>query len=275
MEATEIVISEDKEASHSIKKETTEKKQFSLYIFLLLSFLIVLLIIVIFIENKSLKRINSELLRVKEIQIKQHQQHIITNQFLLSTISWSDRRTILLLFMRDCIVSSWKETKLKNNIEEAYIIAESIVKECEKYENIDPLLILSLQYVESNFNKYAISKAGALGICQIMPSTGKLIAGYFNIEYSNEKMFNIEVNTKFAIKLIDFLYSTYQNWEQTLADYNGGPWQAYYYKNDKSKLSLETLNFVPKVLSKKKEYDSLFLNYKIDEKIKEYTTINK
>lgn len=221
----------------------------------------------------SIKVISSfyiELRDIKRVQSEQFEQHLVTNQFLLSTIDWSSRRTRVILFMRDCIVEQWKNKGVKYNIEEAYAIAESIMKECDNYEYIDPFFVLALQCIESKFNRLAVSPMGAIGICQIMPTTGKLLAGYFGIEYTDSLLFNLRINIKFAVKLIDFLYSQYSNWEQVLADYNGGPWQAYYYRYNKSKLTEETKNFVPNVLKKKGEYDSLFMKYKIEEKINNY-----
>jgi soluble lytic murein transglycosylase-like protein len=209
--------------------------------------------------------LNREMVKIRQVQDEQFNRHVETNQFLLSTIDWSARRMKLILFMRDQIVDEWKRIKQQVNLDEAYLISETIVKECENYSYIDPFFILSTQFVESSFRKKAISPVGAKGINQIMPATGRLLAGYFGIEYSDSLLFNIQTSTKFAIKLFDFLHVQHNSWDVVLADYNGGPWQAYYYLKDKKSLAKETSEFVPKVLKRKEVYDSLFVRYKIND----------
>lgn len=228
---------------------------------------VIVLTLVITALGYLLNMINKDLSQIREIQNEQFSRHIETNQFLLSTIDWSNRRMKLILFIRNQIVEEWKRTGRKVKHDEAYLIAETIVKECENYSYIDPLFVLSTQFIESSFNKRAISEVGALGINQIMPTTGKMLAGYFGMEYCDSLLFNISVSTKFAVKLIDFLYSQYNDWEIVLADYNGGPWQAHYYKKNKRKLATETAKFVPNVANKKKMYDSLFIQYKVDDQM--------
>ena len=228
---------------------------------------VVILALVIVALGYTLNMINKDLKQIKEIQNEQFSKNIETNQFLLSTIDWSTRRMKLILFIRGQIVEEWKRIGIKIKHDEAYLIAETIVKECENYSYIDPLFVLSTQYVESSFNKKAISQVGAIGLNQIMPSTGKLLAGYFGIQYYDSLLFNIKISTKFAIKLIDFSYSQYNDWEAVLADYNGGPWQAHYYRKNKAKLAEETAKFVPNVMKRKKMYDSLFVQYKVDDQM--------
>jgi soluble lytic murein transglycosylase-like protein len=213
--------------------------------------------------------LNRELTEIKQVQTDQFVRYTETNQFLLSTIDWSSRRSQLTLFMRDQIVKQWKKSRVKVDLDEAYLLSEVILKECDNYPYIDPFLILATQCIESRFTKGAKSPAGALGMNQFMPATGRLLAGYFGMEYSDSLLFDIKVSTKFAVKLFDILYAQYHDWGVSLADYNGGPWQAYYYKSKKDKLVEETKNYVPNVLSKKGEYDSLFVRFKIEERIKE------
>lgn len=211
------------------------------------------------------KNLKQEMSIIRQTQDEQYSRHVETNQFLLSTIDWSARRMKLILFMRDQIVSEWKRISQQVNLDEAYYISETIVRECENYSYIEPFFVLSTQYIESSFRKKAISKVGARGINQIMPSTGRLLAGYFGMEYSDSLLFNIQTSTKFAIKLFDLLYAQYNQWDVVLADYNGGPWQAHYFLKDKKSLAKETSDFVPNVLKRKVMYDSLFLRYKIND----------
>lgn len=217
--------------------------------------------------SHEMTEINDRIMNIKDIQQQQFIRHIETNQFLLSTIDWSSRRIRCTLFMRDEIVREWKRIGIKLSIDEAYLIAETNLKECESYSYIDPFLILAMQCVESGFTKKAKSPMGALGLNQIMPSTGRLLASYYKLSYSDSLLYDIRTSIRLSVKLFDILYAQYKDWELVLADYNGGPWQAYYYTKNKSKLSPETKKYVPNVLAKKKQYDNLFLKYRLEDKI--------
>ena len=186
---------------------------------------------------------------------------------LASIISSASVTSLIFYLSRDQIVEEWKRIKHKVNFDEAYIIAETVVKECESYSYIDPFFVIACQNVESSYRPGVMSAAGAIGLNQIMPSTGRLLAGYFGIEYTDSLLYNIQVSTKFAIKLFDILYAQYKSWEVALADYNGGPWQAYYYRKKRESLAKETEAYVPNVLQKKKQLDSAFSKYKINEEM--------
>ena len=207
---------------------------------------------------------NIEIKKIKIGQQEQYKEAKKTNQFLLSTIDWSSRRQKLILFMRDEIVSKRNSIKKPIHLEKAYIIAENNVYECEKYSSIDPLLLLATQNVESNFDDSIVSPKGAIGLNQLMPSTARLLCLALNITYRKYLLYDIEVNTRLAVRLLDILYAVYENYEVVLADYNGGPYSAFYYKNDKSKLNPETTKYVPKVMSMYKNYKLKYENYRID-----------
>ncbi len=211
-----------------------------------------------------------ELSGIKSTQEGQFKQHQATNQFLLSTINYSNIRTKLTLYMRDVIIEEWLRIKAPIDMDAAYKIAETNVKECENFPYIDPFVILAMQNVESSFRKESVSKMGALGMNQIMPSTGRLLCGYFGWSYSDSLLYDVPSSTHMAVKLIDVCWSQYQKWECVLADYNGGPYQALYYTKNKSKLAEETSVYVPSVMAKMKAYAEGFKTYKIDNKLTEY-----
>lgn len=254
-------MDEDNTEKRGKKSSTTIGWSLALF-FLIVSIGLTFLILILS------RNLNKEITDIKKVQDEQFILHTETNQFLLSTIDWSSRRSQLILFMRDQIVLQWKKSGIKINLDDAYQIAEANLRECENYSYIDPFLILATQCIESKFTKLARSSMGALGLNQFMPSTGRLLAGHFGMEYTDSLLYNIGISTKFAVKLFDVLYAQHRSWDVVLADYNGGPWQAYYYKNKKEDLVKETKDYVPDVLRKKAEYDTLFLKYRIEGKIK-------
>jgi hypothetical protein len=216
-----------------------------------------------------------ELISIKVVQKEQYNEHLVTNQFLLSTIDWSTFRTKMTLYMRDMIVIEWKRIKNRVDLDEAYQIADAVLKECENYPYIDPFVVLAMQNVESSFRKDVVSNMGALGLNQIMPSTGRLLCGNFGWSYTDSILYDIKASTHLAVKLIDVCWAQYSNWNRVLADYNGGPYQAYYFSKNKSKLSEETAGYVPAVLAKKKAYVEGFKTYRIDNKLTSYDTLDR
>ena len=208
--------------------------------------------------------IAKEIIEIKDAQKIQYDEHKQTNQFLLSTIDWSVMRTKKILYMRDVIINNWIKTKFSVDRDLAYRIAETILKECENYTYIDPFFVLSIQKTESGFKTNLVSKMGAIGLCQIMPTTGKLLCGLYGVAYHDSLLYNSVLSTRFCVKLIDVAFSTYHSWESVLAEYNGGPWQVYYYCKEKEKLDPETKNFVPTVLSEWQGYQDRFKDYRVD-----------
>ena len=91
------------------------------------------------------------------------------------------------------------------------------IKKIEKV--IDPIVILSLIRQESAFNPQAISRVGARGLMQIMPSTAKSMEK----KVTNFQLKNPNLNLKLGIRYFKMLLSKYKgNLIYTLAAYNAG-----------------------------------------------------
>ena len=91
---------------------------------------------------------------------------------------------------------------------------EIIEHMARKYE-VDPLLVHSLIKVESNYNQYALSRAGAEGLMQLMPSTARR----FGVSKSYDARRNIEGGVKY-LKYLQDLYG--KDLRRILAAYNAG-----------------------------------------------------
>jgi len=84
--------------------------------------------------------------------------------------------------------------------------------------NVPPALALALAKVESDFNKNALSSAGARGVMQIMPKTAK---DEFGVDA--EELWNAKLNIQLGIDFPSRLYKQYDgSWELALSHYNGG-----------------------------------------------------
>ena len=121
-------------------------------------------------------------------------------------------------------------------------ILSAVQNSCKKY-NVDPKLVISMMYAESNFKPDATSHCGAAGLMQLMPGTAK--------QYGASDPYNIEQNIDAAVKFIKYLKGRYNgNMDLMVAAYNAGPGRV---KNSVPNIS-ETKNYVAKV---RRTYNSL------------------
>jgi soluble lytic murein transglycosylase len=102
--------------------------------------------------------------------------------------------------------------------------ADLVLAECSTQE-LDPLLMFALIRQESVFDAQIASWAGAVGLAQIMPSTGQWIAEMTAWpEYNEEMLQRAYLNVKFgAWFLARILDQTEGDVMAALAGYNGGP----------------------------------------------------
>lgn len=90
----------------------------------------------------------------------------------------------------------------------------------KKYNIPDEIKYLSL--IESGLNPKAISYAGAAGLWQFMPKTGRIDFGLRIDKYIDERH-HVQKSTEAACKYMRQLYRIFGDWELVLAAYNTGP----------------------------------------------------
>ncbi|GAB6052792.1 hypothetical protein JCM17960_16120 [Magnetospira thiophila] len=79
-------------------------------------------------------------------------------------------------------------------------------------------LALAVAKVESDFNARALSKAGARGVMQIMPKTGRDEFGL-----TPDELWNARTNIRTGLAYLERLYDQYDaRWDLALSHYNGG-----------------------------------------------------
>lgn len=102
-------------------------------------------------------------------------------------------------------------------------LAQLIVEECENYE-IDPSLILAVIQVESNFSPQAVSHKGAIGLMQVMPSTGEYLAEKLGITISGRReLHDPFLNVRLGIYYLALLEDRFDSIEEALSAYYYGP----------------------------------------------------
>lgn len=134
-------------------------------------------------------------------------------------------------------------------------IAAEISDLSMKYDNLDVNLICATITHETGFtwDPRVVSPKGAMGLMQIMPSTGEFLADIVGIEWrsAEEVLFDPIVNLRLGCRYLSSLIEIYEI-DGGLAAYNGGGKKvAEWLANGKADgiLYEETQNYIPSVLS--------------------------
>jgi soluble lytic murein transglycosylase-like protein len=114
-----------------------------------------------------------------------------------------------------------------------------IVNMALKYD-LEPSFIKAVIHVESAFDQYALSRAGAMGLMQLMPAT----AASYQLEQNH---FNPNLNVEAGVQHIKDLVARYDNDKKLiLAAYNAGAGAVSKYKGVPP--YEETRNYIKKVM---------------------------
>ena len=97
-----------------------------------------------------------------------------------------------------------------------YVVAYS-----DEY-NLDKALVYAVIKVESDFKPKVVSKSGALGLMQILPSTAMWIAEELDETYSKELMFQPQKNIRFGCFYLRYLFDKFDKMEIVICAYNAG-----------------------------------------------------
>lgn len=102
--------------------------------------------------------------------------------------------------------------------------SEEIVQYSEEFD-VDPILVASVICRESKYKRKAESKAGAIGLMQIMPDTGEWIAKELDVEdFETDDLFAAKTNVRFGCYYLDYCLEKFDGQrDEALAAYNAGP----------------------------------------------------
>lgn len=100
----------------------------------------------------------------------------------------------------------------------------SDLKKFSLSNGLDPYLVASLIRQESEFNPLAVSRKNALGLMQLLPQTGKVVAHQESLKHFNaDQLFtptvNLQLGTRYFRGMVDHFGGSF---EHALAAYNAG-----------------------------------------------------
>ena len=116
---------------------------------------------------------------------------------------------------------------------------KSIVKQASQKYHVPEKLVLSVIKAESDFNPEAISKAGAIGLMQLMPQTA--------VELGVKNIWDIRQNIMGGVKYLSKLLGEFKDYKKAIAAYNAGAGNVKKYNGIPP--FRETQGYVKKVLA--------------------------
>ena len=93
-------------------------------------------------------------------------------------------------------------------------LLKNLYREAEN-EGLDPQLVLAVMDIESNFDRYALSRAGAQGLMQVMP--------FWKDVYGrpNDDLYNPLTSLRYGCRILRHYLDRHENTADALAAYNG------------------------------------------------------
>lgn len=110
----------------------------------------------------------------------------------------------------------WRAAKVND-------LSHFILRKSRQYE-LEPVLVLSLIDVESNFRPDAVSPKGAVGLMQLMPTTGEEMAAGSGFAWNPALLSDPKANIELGLRYVAKLKAEFKKPEQWLTAYNMGPY---------------------------------------------------
>jgi soluble lytic murein transglycosylase len=99
---------------------------------------------------------------------------------------------------------------------------ESGLRKAATKNNVDPMFVAAIIRQESVFQSQAVSPAGAVGLMQVLPKTGKSLARRLKLPYSRARLMNPDYNLQLGSLYVSDLLKQFSSPEAMLAAYNAG-----------------------------------------------------
>jgi soluble lytic murein transglycosylase len=131
---------------------------------------------------------------------------------------------------------------------------------------VDPFLAAAIIREESHYDARALSRVGAIGLMQVMPTTAQAVAKKLGVpQVTRDDLFDQEINIRFGVRYLEQLLQQYAgNVMYAVAAYNAGPpavssWATKFGSKDPDEFVElipyhETRQYVKRVLRSYREY---------------------
>ncbi|MHB0976753.1 MAG: lytic transglycosylase domain-containing protein [Candidatus Aquicultorales bacterium] len=113
---------------------------------------------------------------------------------------------------------------LKRGVERVFYPLEytELIDRAAGEHDLDPYLVAAIIFEESKFDPAVRSKAGAVGLMQIMPETGRWVAAQQGESFDEKDLVKPAVNIDIGSWYLRYLKGKLENEDLALAAYNGG-----------------------------------------------------
>ncbi len=102
-------------------------------------------------------------------------------------------------------------------------LVQTIIREARAHQ-LSPSLVVAVIEVESGGYPLAVSHVGAMGLMQLLPSTGEEIANRLGIEWKGpDTLFDPNINVRLGTAYLRQLTDRFGSVDTALAAYNWGP----------------------------------------------------
>jgi soluble lytic murein transglycosylase len=146
---------------------------------------------------------------------------------------------------------------------------QELLVEAARRENLDPALLAGIIWQESTFDPRAVSVAGARGLMQILPSTGRSLARSVGMRYTEGTLFQPEAGLRLGARYFRRLLDAFGGRvERALAAYNAGPGRTGVWASARPQATAEefiesipypeTRGYVTGILSHREHYRRLY-----------------
>ena len=96
------------------------------------------------------------------------------------------------------------------------------VNECSLEYGVPSELVYAVMLAESGFDRLAVSRSGACGLMQLMPSTFEWACESLGITCSPNDIFEPAANIRCGVWYLAYLCEKFGTWETAVAAYNAG-----------------------------------------------------
>lgn len=126
---------------------------------------------------------------------------------------------------------------------------------------LEMALVYAVIKVESDFDNRAVSRSGALGLMQILPSTASWIAESLGEDYVKDKMFVAKTNIKYGCFYLRYLFDKFKDIDIVICAYNAGEGKVIDWVED-GRLYEDKIDYgeTKRYLLKVREYYSIYKN---------------